>query len=304
MISEHLFLASEVTELERLLANVPKKNIIERISLEARLKSVKAKLDALPPQQNTVKTMLTFRGKPVLGSSGITADFGGKVVGVFSDIFAMIAAGLGDGLHDMGPIPNRDKNQLLITGTAVGSFGFEFEFPEAEIPMETMTKIEALFRLAAKGTDDEVTEVIEAVPQRAVNKMYDFLALLVKEQALCGLEFADKKFRYHDLDQLKNSCERLKADNIHEREELCIGEFQGVLLSGRTFEFQRTDQKSLIKGKIDNALADPTMLNREWLHKPVQVKFHVIQVGQGRPRFTLKSLEDVSKMVDPESATE
>ncbi len=27
----------------------------------------------------------------------------------------------------MGPIPNRDQNQLLITNTAVGSFGFELE---------------------------------------------------------------------------------------------------------------------------------------------------------------------------------
>lgn len=70
----------------------------------------------------------------------------------------------------MGPIPNRDKNQLVITSTAIGSFGFEFElpapdpsslFPETEKAQEAMAKIEALFRLAAEGTDDEVAEVIE-----------------------------------------------------------------------------------------------------------------------------------------------
>jgi hypothetical protein len=303
MTNNYLTIASEIGELENLLAAIPEGNVIERMSLESRLESARAALAALPQQMIAPKARLTFRGKPVFGSHGIAADFGGKAAGAFSDAFAAVAAGLSESLRDMGPIPNRDKNQLVITSTAIGSFGFEFElpapdpsslFPETEKAQEAMAKIEALFRLAAEGTDDEVAEVIEEVHPRAVKKVYEFLDLLVQQQAWCGLEFADRFFRYADYEQIKASSERLKADNIQEREETYRGEIQGVLPTGRTFEFRLADQEGLIKGKVDLAIADPDVLNREWLHKPVTVKLNVMQVGQGRPRFTLMTLDDLS----------
>ena len=303
MTNNYLTIASEIGELENLLAAIPEGNVIERMSLESRLESARAALAALPQQMIAPKARLTFRGKPVFGSHGIAADFGGKAAGAFSDAFAAVAAGLSESLRDMGPIPNRDKNQLVITSTAIGSFGFEFElpapdpsslFPETEKAQEAMAKIEALFRLAAEGTDDEVAEVIEEVHPRAVKKVYEFLDLLVQQQAWCGLEFADRFFRYADYEQIKASSERLKADNIQEREETYRGEIQGVLPTGRTFEFRLADQEGLIKGKVDLAIADPDVLNREWLHKPVTVKLNVMQVGQGRPRFTVMTLDDLS----------
>ena len=301
MNNEYLSVASEIRELENLLATIPEGNVIERMSLESRLESARAVLAGLP-QQAAPKARLTFRGKPVFGSHGIAADFGSKAAGAFSDAFAAVSAGLSEGLRYMGPIPNRDKNQLLITGTAIGSFGFEFElptpepslFPETEKSEEAMAKIEALLRLAAEGSDDEVAEVIEEVHPRAVKKVHEFLDLLVQQQAWCGLEFADRFFRYADHEQIKASCERLKDDNIQERVETYRGEFQGVLPTGRTFEFRLTDQEGLIKGKVDLSIDDPDVLNRDWLHKPVTVKFNVMQVGQGRPRFTLMTLEDLS----------
>lgn len=231
MANDYLSIASELKELEDLLAAIPEGNVIERMSLESRLESARAAL-AVMPQQIAPKARLTFRGRPVFGSHGIAADFGGKAAGAFSDAFAAVAAGLSEGLRYMGPIPNRDKNQLLITGTAIGSFGFEFElpaqkpslFPETEKTQEAMAKIETLFRLAAEGTDDEVAEVIDEVHPRAVKKVYEFLELLVQQQAWCGLEFADRCFRYADYEQIKASCERLKSDNIREWEEIYRGE--------------------------------------------------------------------------------
>lgn len=144
----------------------------------------------------------------------------------------------------MGPIPKRDKNQLLITGTAIGSFGFEFDLSHVEPNLFAdnpgyiaLEKIEALFRLAASGSDNDVAEAIEDVHPRAVRKVYEFLDFLVQQQAWCGLEFSDQVFRYANYEQLKAASERLKDDNIHEKTEIFQGEFQGVLPSGRTFEF-------------------------------------------------------------------
>lgn len=301
MHSSYHFISSEIKELESLLSAIPDDNVIERMSLESRLASAKASL-AMLPNQIAMKAQLTFRGKPVFGSHGIAADFGARAAGAFSDAFAAVAAGLSEGLRHMGPIPNRDKNKLLITGTAIGSFGFEFElpapqpslFPESEKAQEAMDKIEALFRLAAEGTDDEVAEVIEEVHPRAVKKVYEFLELLVQQQAWCGLEFDGRFFRYADYEQIKASSERLKDENILEREESYRGEFQGVLPTGRTFEFRLADQAGLIRGKVDLGIDNPDLLNRDWLHKPVNVKLNVMQVGQGRPRFTLMTLDDLS----------
>lgn len=298
MNNEYLYIASEIKELEAILASIPEEDVIDRMSLESRLEAAKEAL-AAQPRRPTAKARLTFRGKPVFGSHGITADFGAKAAGAFSDAFAAVAASLSESLRAMGPIPNRDRNQLLITGTAIGSFGFEFELPSPQQPSlfpdedaeNAMAKIQTLFRLTAEGSDDEMAEIIEEVHPRAVKKIYEFLDVLVQQQAWCGLEFADHFFRYSNYDQLKTSSERLKDDNIQERQEEFRGEFQGVLPAGRSFEFKLSDQDGVIRGKIDLAIEDPHILNRLWLHRPVTVQVNVMQVGQGRPRFTLMSLD-------------
>ena len=93
MTDDYLTIASEIRELENLLAAIPEGNVIERMSLESRLESAKAALTGLP-QQVAPKARLTFRAKPVFGSHGIAADFGGKAAGAFSDAFAAVAAAI------------------------------------------------------------------------------------------------------------------------------------------------------------------------------------------------------------------
>jgi len=301
MNKQHLSVVAEIRELKELLAAIPDENVIERMSLESRLQTAQELLVTLPQTKEAPKARLTFRGRPVFGSHGMSADFGAKAAGAFSDAFSVVAAALSEGLRDSGPIPNREKNQLLITGTAIGSFGFEFElpdqsatlFPELEKAENAMKKIENLFRLAAEGSDDDIAEVIDEIHPRAVKKVHEFLDLLVQQQAWCGLEFGDQTFRYADYEQLKASSSRLRDDNIQESEESYRGEFQGVLPAGRTFEFKFLDQEGLIRGKVDVAIKDPDILNRKWLHKPVSIKLNVMQVGQGRPRYTLMSLDDL-----------
>lgn len=72
------------------------------------------------------------------------------------------------------------------------------------------------------------------------------------------------------------------------------GEIQGVLPAEKTFECKLSDQTSLIRGKIDAAIDDRVILNREWLHKMVTIKRSVMRVGDGRPRLALIPLNDLS----------
>jgi hypothetical protein len=303
-IKEKMSLESEITQLQLMLRDIPQENVIDRLSFKQRLEDATKLLSCFTEQKESKKARLTFRGTPVIGSHGIVADFAAKASLSFTDAVAAVAAGLSDQLRYMGPIPNRNLNQLLITGIAVGSFGFEFEMPsggdndQLELLSEptmaelAVDKVKALFELSAIGTDDDITDLVDEIHPRAVRKVYDFLDQLLQNNAWCGLEFEDNYFKYQDIDQLSMSVKRLKADNIKEVKEAYSGEFLGILPTSRNFEFKTADQ-TVIRGKIGPEIEDADILNKDYLHKPVTTTFSVIQVGHSRPRFTLENLQDV-----------
>jgi hypothetical protein len=301
MISHEDSLRSEVRELESILQQIPVEDVIDRLSFESRLIAAQKELDQLPAMPVSEKARLTFRGRPVFGSRGVAADFGSKATTAFSDAFSAVVAGLNESLRYMGPIPDKARNQLLITGTAIGSFGFEFELPEHAPDLfpdqgrgsEALEKMQTLFQLSAMGSDDEVAELVEEIHPRAVKKIAEFLGYLVQQQAWCGLEFRHKFFRFEDIEQLQISAARLQESNIREGREQFVGEFQGVLPHSRAFEFKLLDQQGLIKGKVAPAIEEPDVLNREFLHKLATITVDVFQVGQGRPHFSLRNLNDI-----------
>lgn len=302
---DYAALSSEITELEALLLEIPSENQIERIGLESRLVSARRLVSGIKEQQLIHKARLLFRGKPVFGTHGIAADFAAKAAWAFAEAVTVVAASLSESLQHSGPIPDKQKNQLLITGTAVGSFGFEFELPQPDdaqlnlFPEQTATeraleKVQALFEQSVDGSDDAVAELVDEIHPRAVRKVADFLSFISQQEAWCGLEFKDRSFRYEGIEQLKSSVERLREENIRETEQSFAGEFQGVLPDNRNFEFKCSDQEAVIRGKVSSEIKDADILNRTYLHRPVSVKFQVIQVGHGRPRYTLNTLDAIA----------
>ncbi|GGX34327.1 hypothetical protein GCM10007242_46460 [Pigmentiphaga litoralis] len=290
-------LTSEINELLDLLNSLDDGAVIQRLSLEGRLIAARQELGRVEATPEPLRARLTFRGRPVLGSHGIAADFGGKASNAFADAFAAVVAGLNENLQLMGPIPDRVKNQLLITGTAQGSFGFEFElppaaglFPEHERTGEALATIQSLFEASAQGSDDDVAELVDAIHPRAVKKVSEFLCLLSQYHAWCGLEFKDKVFRFEGAEQLERSAGRLAEGNIREVRETHQGMFLGVLPNSRSFEFQTAN--GFIKGKLGMTIEDPDVINRQWLRQETRITLSVIQVGQGRPRYTLSALPE------------
>ncbi|EMG53612.1 hypothetical protein WYI_11334 [Ochrobactrum sp. CDB2] len=219
----------------------------------------------------------------------------------FSDAFSAIIAGMKNPLNYMGPVPDKSHHQLLITGTAVGSFGFEFELPnlpanffsESGGAEEALDKFINLLKLSAEEDDDLVTEVVASVHPRAVRKVTSFLSYLYRNQAWCGLEFKHGVFRYRNIEQLRRSRDRLSQNNIREDAVTYRGHIQGVLPKGRTFEFQAFDETGILRGKVGLGIEDPDVLNRNWLHKPVEITLDFVQVGQGRPNYTLGNLKHI-----------
>ena len=306
---EYIALASEINELETILAQIPEDRVIDRMSFETRLSNANEAIARINPRNLPKKARLTFRGNPVFGSHGIAAEFASKASTSFTEAFTAIVASINENLRYMGPIPDKQKNQLIITGTAIGSFGFEYELPsenadsdptQLEMNYESsnntevaMQKLEDLFRVASEGNDDELSELVDEIHPRAVKKVAEFLTYISDQEAWCGLDFNESNFRFTGSSQVRNSAQRLNADNIRDATEEFTGRFDGALPTSRTFEFKPVDQKGILRGKIGPEIEDSHIINRDYLGKLVKVTLDVIQVGQGRPRYTLAKLEDI-----------
>lgn len=295
-------LLAERNTLKNLIEKTPSYAIVDRMSLESRLENVQTEISKVDTRRLLKKTIFTFRGKPVHKSHGITAEFSGKAIDSLNDMIASVVASLNDNLRFSGPIPNREQHQLLVTGTATGSFGFELELPAPDNDLlaerngtETaIDDIQKLLQYGIDGTDEQISDVINEIHPRAVRKVHDFLELMLRSEALFAMEFNEKLTRIDSQNVLNKLIKRLSEDNITEFTEEYKGAFQGVLPNSRTFEFVEYSDETLIKGKIDSSFEDPDVINRDYLQKSVTVEFSVIQVGQAKPKYTLQDIKHIN----------
>jgi hypothetical protein len=310
---DRLHLLAERKFLQERLAELPASARITRISTESRLRAVDDRLAQAPvDEREPARARLTFNGRPVVDSYGIFADFGMKAVNGFTEAVAAVAASLTAPLAAMGPIPNREQNQLLITNTALGSFGFELEeyrlgqlrerqvptFKEVMVWLEDQSTVElALERTqnllqGSTDPDDELlADSAAELDQRALDKVRAFINMLAENDAICTLQFRNRVFRFTDSGQVRRSLERLSQDNLHEEEQILMGEFQGVLPKRRTFEFKWQETDEVIVGKIGPAIANADEFNQH-LYKAARIKLMVTRVGNGRPRYLLLETPD------------
>ena len=297
---EYQQLQSQRGQLKEILAQVPADQVIDRLSLESRIKWLDDSLRAMQePTRIPAKARLTFRGKPVVGHHGIFAEFGAAVVGKFSDAVAALAANLVGPLGSRGTLPNRESYRMLITGTAIGSFGFELEehvrcdelpFPDLSPVTEAIGQAKTIME-ATLGTDDDLAEAASETDPRALAALREFIKTMADHDAVCSLEFAGKQFRFSDVGEVRRSMDRLSQDTIHEQEETINGAFLGVLPRRRSFEFSIADRDEIISGKVGGSIENAADINHV-LEQPVQITVLSTCVGNGHPRYRLLKYEN------------
>ncbi len=299
-MTEHASLTAERSFLEARLAELPDHARLTRQSTESRLRAVAEQLARLPRVSLApAPVRLTFRGRPVLGSQGIFADFGAKAVSSFSEAVAAVAASLAAPLAAMGPIPNREINQLLITGVAVGSFGFELQaLPQQQADWTEPSAVSRALQqtqnllLGTTAADDELlADTVAELDQRAVDKVRAFVSVLLENDAVCTLQNGDQVFRFTELGQVQASLARLSRDNLQKSVIALEGSFEGLLPKRRTFEFRRADTGEVVGGKMAAAIERPEAVN-DHLGEPVIAQFAQTTVGHGRPRYLLQALPE------------
>lgn len=291
---ERQLLLSERTTLRDLLKQAPVGDVLATRSLQSRLAFVQTLIDQTPADTRIpARARLTFRGRPVVGSHGIFAKFGMEATHAFTEMVVRVAASLERPLANMGPVPNRAQNQLLITSTALGSFGFELEehrdepmlIDDGSVVAEALAATQTLLEATA-GDDDSLADAAAGMETRAIEAARKFLQVLAESEAVCAVDFGGKRFGFGDVAQVRRSIARLATENLVEGPATKDGEFQGVLPKSRTFEFKLRGTNEVIKGKIGPGVPNPDLLN-DLLHKPLSVMFAETRVGTGKPRYTL-----------------
>lgn len=268
------------------------------MSLEARKKEVEdAIASQAVPSREPARVKLTFRGRPVVEESyGIFAEFGAAAVKSFAEAVAAIGVSKSGPLGQRGAIPNRDDYRLLITGTTVGSFGFELEEAPKDIfhelsPVESAIEQAKAIMESSVGSDDELADAVSEIDPRALEVLRAFLKIMADQEAVCTLEFKDKIFRFTDVGQVRRSEKRLSQDNIHEEDREITGTFQGILPNRHIFEFLVKDTGEVISSKVGPAIDDAGQINHA-LEKLTRIYVHTTRVGTGRPRYVLLRYEE------------
>ncbi len=292
--SDRQHLIAEQKFLQARLTGLPPTARLTRMSVTTQLSILEQKLSEMTNEREPARVRLTFNGRPVVGTHGIFADFGMKAVNGFTDTVATIAASLTmqGPLAQMGSIPNREQNQLLITGSALGSFGFELEEYRGQMVLDDFSPVaQALERTqnllkGTLGTDEELADSASETDLRALDKMRSFLNTLAENEAICTMEFQDQSVRFKDVGDVRTSLARLGHDNLQEENVVISGSFEGALPTGRTFEFRLRETREVIRGKILPTVQNVGALN-DHRHEPVQIKVATTRVGNGRPRYVL-----------------
>jgi hypothetical protein len=296
-----MHLMAERTALTRMIAETPEEDVIDRASLSIRLEKVERQIKANPlPEREPARAVLTFKGKPVVGSHGIFAAFGMKAVNHFTEAVAAVAASLDGGLAAKGPIPNKGQNQLLITNTALGSFGFELEeHPGATLAQggqsmlgTALERTQNLLQGTINPDDELLADSAAGLDQRALDRVRTFVNTLDESEAVCALQIGDRVFRFSDLIQVQRSLARISQDNLREEEVLQAGQFVGVMpAKKREFEFQLQGNDEVIVGKIGPNITNPAELTTH-LCESVLVKLVSTRVGNGKPRYVLTEMPE------------
>ena len=300
---DYRFLLSEQGTLRQLIGRTSPGNAIGRLSLERRLREVEAALQSYEGCSARLdNARLVFRGRPVRGSHGIRADFGGRAIGAFAEAVTLTGSSQSQELSASGPVPHREDYQLLITATATGSFGFEIEDAAQQPALAgqstpvaaAIAKVKSILE-ASTGSDEELADAIIDSDPRAVRAVRDFLETVASAGAVCALDFRNDVFKFHDNSQVARSAHRLSADNIRDDDVALNGQFLGFLpvgrraeflVSGAEADFLQTAIGTVIAGRVVPEV-DETVAINEILQQEVHISARTRRVGSGRPRYVI-----------------
>lgn len=209
---ERLNLLSERALLQEMLAGLSADAWMSRLGFESRIRDIDEQLASMPENQpEPVRAILAFGGQPVVDESGMAADSGLKAMGCFVELVAAVGWSLASRAQGH---PVWDPSQLLITGVVTEPFGFVMQEripgslpPEGE-SLVAMAHTQRLLEAVA-GDSDTSAGVVSGFSPYVVEKLREFLSVLVGSGAVATLEYEGKHTGFESVVQVSRSLKRL-----------------------------------------------------------------------------------------------
>jgi hypothetical protein len=290
------FLRAELAALDRLIAESTGDDDLALIGFEARRDDVANELASAESRDRRIgRAALTFNGDPVVGTRGIDADFAGEALERFQKLVAKKAAvRAGATLGTRGPIPHAEQSRLLVTGTALGSFGFVLEesAPSLIAPSLLAEALDDSVRLLEAAKDDDAFgDLVAENDPEVVSALAKFVELLSTSGATVSVRTSRATAIMKQREEVLAAAGR--ASTVRDEADLPIdGVLEGLLPTGRRFEFRRADTNELIVGKLASDVADVDALKR-YLDTRCVAHVRVItfqRPGREHRRFELRNV--------------
>ena len=290
---------------------------IGHLQLTARKSELESELARLRQEhERRASVALYFGGRPVVGSRGILANFGGKMLEIYQDLVSkrFAASELTEPLSARGTIPLRNNTQLLVTEVARGSFGFVLEEAEQnDEHLETRLKqvvadiSEIIYHTSQVG-DQGFEDAAEMLDDRLLISLRTFFRTLDDAGATMRLLDDHREVVLHREDVERG---RIRADSL-ETDETEVVETGIIFLlpDSRRFEFRSLEQQSIKKGTVapdvmSRLTQAPERSLTDILGKQVQARFQerTIRQASGLSRQTYR-LVDIERPIQHEKAGE
>lgn len=293
--NEYFSLMSEKNTLINLILKTPDdfQYKLEKMSLNSRLEEVENKLKRVNKDflHSPSKLKITFRGAPVLGTTGISSYFGTTAIKALTDAINCILKSLNSG-------KNENAN-LMITDIAKGSFGFVLEdignqsfslLPEDDKTTNiAINKFQEILSFASEPDSNELIENIIELDLNSINKIKDFVEILDKNKAVCAINFNEHSFSFKNNNQVKTALSHLDIAKKSDIDEILNVMFLGVLPNKRKCEFRLVGDDNVYVASIDKKIKDPELINRH-LNSYVDVSFRTSQIEDKPKKYLLVDL--------------
>jgi len=251
-------LAAQLAALTHLLKTLPANDYLGRMGFESRCADLQRQLESLGEAgERRANVALYFGGDPVIGSYGVRAEFGTKVIGKFQDVLTKVWGTLDDAqLQQVGPIKDKDVSQLHITSVVHGSFGFVLEELEGQTePMFQSPLSQAADRVAeyiktfAGESEASFSQMIDVLNPRVFQSIREFFGFIHKDKATFRMVEGELDQRF-DRFAVERAWNRAEASNVTEDRMHVTGRLLGVIPIKRRFELESSETGMVIEGKV------------------------------------------------------
>lgn len=232
------------------------------MQFEQRLEEIKELMKRLRTAHAPMASVaLFFAGKPVVGSVGIESDFAGRALRDYQELIskAFARSQLGR-MGERGQVPLKQNATLMVTGLALGSFGFvlnelsdQTEIADTSLK-ESVAATSALLENVSAVNETSFEQAAEALDSRTLTALQKFFNDLDTEGATVRIVEDDRELKL-DESAIHRARLRTEATEIEESPVEVEGILKGFMPDHRRFELQTLEGQTY-SGSIKQEAAE------------------------------------------------